>query len=67
MGHMAPISRRRPRSIVVGITYVALGVIIGTAITFGVRGWIPVPSSCSLPARAPPRTIRLQGPQLRPV
>jgi len=38
MAHTTPLSRRRPRSIVVGITYVALGIIIGTAITFGVRG-----------------------------
>ena len=38
MAHGTPLSRRRPRSIVVGITYVALGIIIGTAITFGIRG-----------------------------
>ena len=47
MAYGAPLSRRRPRNIAVGIAYVAFGVIMGTAVAFGVRGGSHLDSACA--------------------
>ena len=47
MAYGTPTTRRRPRNIVVGVMYVAFGIIMGTAITFGVRGGLHTFCTCT--------------------